>query len=254
MALVGLDRFRERFAAHADRYLLIGGAACHVAMGAAGLPFRATKDLDLVLSLEDEAAAFAVEMWRFIADGGYAVRERSARPRHYYRFARPTDPAFPAMIEIFARRPDGLDLADQQRIVPAIRVVDASLGPVSLSAILLDDAYHGWIRSGRILVTSMPIVRPEHLIPLKAKAWLDLTARKAAGERIDQADITKHRNDIARLYAILDPGYQAPVPPIIHADMDAFITASANAAWDPSPWQVSLGDLLATLRRRYLAG
>ncbi len=38
MALVGLDRFRERFAAHADRYLLIGGAA--------GLPFRATKDLD----------------------------------------------------------------------------------------------------------------------------------------------------------------------------------------------------------------
>lgn len=74
-------------------------------MGAAGLPFRATKDLDLVLSLEDEAAAFAVEMWQFIADGGYAVRERSARPCHYYRFARPTDPAFPAMFEIFARRP-----------------------------------------------------------------------------------------------------------------------------------------------------
>jgi hypothetical protein len=136
--------------------------------------------------------------------------------------------------------------------VPAVRVVDASLGPVSLSAILLDDAYHGWIRGGRTLVTGMPIVRPEHLIPLKAKAWLDLSARKAAGEPIDQADITKHRNDIARLYAILDPGYQAPVPAIIRADMDAFIAASANSGWDPSPWQVTLADLLFTLRRRYL--
>lgn len=29
--------------------------------------------------------------------------------------------------------------------------------------------YHDWIRGGRTLVTDMPIVRPEHLIPPKAK-------------------------------------------------------------------------------------
>jgi hypothetical protein len=41
----GLEVFREHFRDYADRYLLIGGAACDLAMSAAALPFRATKDL-----------------------------------------------------------------------------------------------------------------------------------------------------------------------------------------------------------------
>jgi len=48
----GLDRFGEHFAAYTDQYLLIGGAACTLAMDEAGQPFRATKDLDIVLCLE----------------------------------------------------------------------------------------------------------------------------------------------------------------------------------------------------------
>ena len=48
----GLDLFREHFRSYADRYVLIGGAACDLAMGEAGLDFRATKDLDIVLCLE----------------------------------------------------------------------------------------------------------------------------------------------------------------------------------------------------------
>jgi len=48
----GLDLFREHFRSYADRYVLIGGAACELALGEAGLDFRATKDLDIVLCLE----------------------------------------------------------------------------------------------------------------------------------------------------------------------------------------------------------
>lgn len=249
MALVGLDRFRERFAAHSERYLLIGGGACVVAMDAAGLPFRATKDLDIVLCLEDDHTGFAVDLWAFIRDAGYAVRERSERPRLYYRFAKPRDLTYPAMVEIFARRPDGITLAEEQRIIPAIRTIDPAIEP----AILLDDAYYAWIQAGRRVIHGLPIVRPEHLIPLKAKAWLDLTARRSAGERIDQADIAKHRNDIARLYAILDPTYRAAAPDAIRTDVQGFIGAMLAASWDPTPWQVSLETVVAELRRRYLS-
>ena len=47
----GLDVFREFFAGHADQYVLIGGTAATLAMEEAGLAFRATKDLDIVLDL-----------------------------------------------------------------------------------------------------------------------------------------------------------------------------------------------------------
>ena len=47
-----LDVFREYFAGHADQFLLIGGTAATLAMEEAGLEFRATKDLDIVLHIE----------------------------------------------------------------------------------------------------------------------------------------------------------------------------------------------------------
>jgi len=48
----GLNLFRQFFAAHANQYVLIGGTAATLAMEEAGLAFRATKDLDVVLHIE----------------------------------------------------------------------------------------------------------------------------------------------------------------------------------------------------------
>jgi hypothetical protein len=48
----GLGVFREYFAAHAGQFVLIGGTAATLAMESAGLEFRATKDLDIVLHIE----------------------------------------------------------------------------------------------------------------------------------------------------------------------------------------------------------
>lgn len=46
----GLDLFRETFAAYTDQCLLIGGTAASLTIEDSGLPYRATKDLDIVLS------------------------------------------------------------------------------------------------------------------------------------------------------------------------------------------------------------
>ena len=42
----------------------------------------------------------------------------------------------------------------------------------------------------------MSVLNAEHIIPFKAKAWLDLTERKANGEHVDSRDIKKHKNDV----------------------------------------------------------
>ena len=45
--LKGIDQFKTHFEEFNDRYVLIGGAACFLALDEAGLDFRATKDLDI---------------------------------------------------------------------------------------------------------------------------------------------------------------------------------------------------------------
>ena len=48
----GLDVFRDHFKDFQGSYVLIGGVACYLVMEEAGVDFRATKDLDIVLCAE----------------------------------------------------------------------------------------------------------------------------------------------------------------------------------------------------------
>ena len=59
----GLEIFQERFAAYVDQYVLIGGTAASLTMEEAGLEFRATKDLDIVLHVEALTPAFGEAFW-----------------------------------------------------------------------------------------------------------------------------------------------------------------------------------------------
>lgn len=61
----GLNVFRDFFTGFEDRYTLIGGVACHLSMEDAGIDFRATKDLDIVLSAEALDAEFAEKILGF---------------------------------------------------------------------------------------------------------------------------------------------------------------------------------------------
>jgi len=101
--VIGLESFEEHFADFTDRYVLIGGTACFIQMEEAGLEFRATKDLDIVLHVEALDASFVRAFWEFIKKGGYQNKQKSTGKNIFYRFYAPTNKLFPAMLEFFAR-------------------------------------------------------------------------------------------------------------------------------------------------------
>ena len=48
----GFLKFREKFQGYENQYVIIGGTACDLIMENEELPFRATKDIDIVLIVE----------------------------------------------------------------------------------------------------------------------------------------------------------------------------------------------------------
>jgi hypothetical protein len=188
-------------------------------MAEAGLAFRATKDLDIVLLAETLTPDFGRAFWDFIRQGGYSAREREAGAKQYYRFAKPAYPEFPVLLELFSRAPDGLRVQDGSALTPVPVGDDVS----SLSAILLDEVYYGFLKSGRREVQGLPVLGAGHLMVLKAKAWLDLSARKARGERVDAGDILKHKRDVFRLLQIAEPDARIVLPGEIEGEVDRFL-------------------------------
>lgn len=248
----GLDLFREWFAAYADQYLLIGGTAASLAMEDAGLPFRATKDLDIVLHVEVLTPAFGEAFWQFVTAGSYQLQQVSdtGKPK-FYRFQKPADERYPAMIELFARAPDGLKPAVGSQLTPI--PLDEAVS--SLSAILLDETYYAFILAGRREVGGLSWVGEDRLIPLKAVAWLDLTARKDQGAAIDARDVRKHLNDVLRLSQLLTPTTRVPLAPQIGADLARFLAAVlAETSIDPQALQlgkVSVAELVGRIAQAY---
>ncbi|MEX0643122.1 MAG: nucleotidyl transferase AbiEii/AbiGii toxin family protein [Pirellulales bacterium] len=224
----GVDLFREHFSSFPDHYVLIGGTACDLIMNNVGLSFRATKDLDIVLCVEALDAAFATAFWQFVDAGQYQIQETATGEKKFYRFQKPANATYPAMLELFSRVPDALSIADDSHLTPI--PVDGEVS--SLSAILLDEDYYGWIHAGKQEVEGVRIVGPEHLVPLKAKAWLDLRARKSAGHDIDSKSIKKHRNDVFRLFQVLDPEANLSPPVTIVNDMRDFLEQASTEEVD----------------------
>jgi hypothetical protein len=215
----GLNVFRERLREFDGAFVVIGGAACHEWFAQQGAEFRATKDLDIVLIVEMVNPAFVAALRAFIADGKYAIQEKTIGSPVLYRFAKPENAEFPFMLELFSRKPDGIELGEGQVIVP----IPAGADQHSLSAILLEDAYYALIRNHSTRRDGLPFANATALIPLKARAWWDLSQRKAAGENVDSKNIAKHRSDIFRLAATL-PGEAGPeLPASIVTDLTKFL-------------------------------
>lgn len=244
----GLDIFQERFAAYVDQYVLIGGTAATLTMEEAGLEFRATKDLDIVLHVEALTPAFGEAFWKFVEDGGYEIRQASDTGKPiFYRFQKPADDRYPAMVELFARAPDGLQPAEGSQLTPI--PLDEAVS--SLSAILLDEVYYAFIMAGRREVDGLPWVGEDRLIPLKA----ELTARKEQGAQVDAKDVRKHLNDVLRLSQLLAPATRIPIDKKIGADMTRFLIAvSADTSIDPKTLQlgnVAVTELVARIAQAY---
>lgn len=249
--MVGLDKFRQDFAPFADQYVLIGGTATLLVLEEQDLQARATKDLDIVLCVEALDPAFVRAFWEFVQAGGYQHQQQSTGKKVFYRFTKPAAADFPFMLEIFSRQPDGVTLGGEAHLTPIPVDEDVS----SLSAILLDDDYYAFLHANKLELAGVQVVNENCLIPLKARAWLDLTKRKEAGEAIDQKHISKHRSDVLRLFQVISPALRLTLPPAMVADMAAFL--DMLSAQDDQLLRsidikgVSMAQVVETLRQVY---
>lgn len=246
----GLDRFKEHFAGYSDRYVLIGGTASSLSIEEMGGEFRATKDLDLVLCLESLDREFAEVFWKFIRLGNYQNRQKSTGKRLFYRFYDPEVEGFPEMLELFARVPDALDLRGESDITPI--PVDEEIS--SLSAILMNSDYYEFVMVHRTTLDGLSLLKAGGLIPLKARAYVDLSNRKAYGESVDSKNIRKHKNDIIRLFTVLDREVSMSLSVSLQEDL---AMALERMTQDPPDLKslgvsrMSIAELLDNLREFY---
>ena len=113
---------------------------------------------------------------------------------------------------------------------------------VSLSAILLDEGYFEALQAAKRQIYGITIIDETLLIPFKARAFLDLTARLEAGGNVDRKDIKKHRNDVFRLAQLLPLDASVDLPESVRLDLRTFVdSAQADETLDPKAFGVPFG-------------
>lgn len=242
----GLDVFRKYFEEYEDQYVLIGGAACDIVFDSNESSFRATRDLDMVLIVEALTPEFGERFWEFIQDGKYRNKATNGEKPQFYRFDKPEDVSYPKMIELFCR--SNYELREMNGITPIH--VDDTIS--SLSAILLNDDYYKVLLDGKVTANGLSVLRPEYLILLKAKAYLDLKQRKENGETVDSNDIKKHKKDILRITAELMLDRVKDLPVSVKADIDMFIDSLTSNPFDNNSlknYRLKNEDIIEVLRR-----
>lgn len=220
--VIGFDKFKEKFQSFTDNYIVIGGSACDWIFTHRDAHFRATKDIDLVICAEEMSPIFAASIWDFIHEGGYDAYERKDGKKCFYRFLNPKAEGYPFMLEFFSREPLLFPLETKTIITP-IPINDESIS--SLSGILLDENYYAFIREFREPIDGVCVLSIKALLILKAKAWMDLSARKMRGEFVKDKDLSKHRKDVFRLQSLIDFDEPMPLSPPLFKDFTDFLAA-----------------------------
>lgn len=215
--VVGMELFRDKLKGFEDCYTVIGGAACDILMSETDIDFRLTKDIDMILILEDKKAEFAKTFWEFIKEGEYKCGWKNSDEMHFYRFTEPKS-GYPAMIELFSRKP-GYHLDVEEGIIPIHIDDDTS----SLSAILLNDDFYNFMLEGRKIVAGVSVLAENYIIPFKMYAWLDLKRRKEAGEHVNERDYKKHKNDVFRLLQIVNTDEKVNVSGLVRESVERFL-------------------------------
>ena len=193
--------------------------ACDLLFEEAGSAFRPTKDIDMVLIVEALTTEFAEAFWQFIREGGYEARKRVNERPEFYRFVNPKAAGYPVMIELFARPENNVCFSDSGHLI--LLHIDDDIS--SLSAILLNESYYRFLMSGRTVAEEVSVLDAPHLVPLKMKAWLDLSEKKAAGMHVNERDLRKHRQDVFRLFSLFSGDETIPVPEEVYHDIQMFI-------------------------------
>lgn len=120
---------------------------------------------------------------------------------------------------------------------------------------MLDNAYYDFMLNGIVTVDGISVLNAFHLIPFKAKAYLDLQSRKRLGEQLDSKKIKKHKRDALRLAQLLSGNEAVSLQEPIALDMRAFISDCKTSPVNLKQIGItgaSMDDMLATLKQVYV--
>lgn len=201
--VVGLDMLKKYFAGFEKYYTIIGGTACEIKLEGQGIPFRATKDIDMLLIIEALENDFLKQFWQFIKDGEYQERQYEKGERKFFRFIKPKQENFPVIVELFSRKPETITLPEGFHLTPIPTDEEIS----SLSAMLLHDDYYEFTINNSSNEDGLMVANEPALLCLKAKAYLNNKKRKDDGHNVRNEDIEKHKKDVLKLAATLAGTY-----------------------------------------------
>jgi hypothetical protein len=219
----GLDEFRKHFQGFEAHYRIIGGTACEVYISEAHFVARATKDIDLLIVLENYDEPFNTRLWEFIRNAGYKSLAKDMSEQKFYRFENPTDRRFPVKLELLCRDPHIILLPEGTNISPVSLNDDFS----HLSAMVMDDVYYQFVIAHSTVIEGVHIANIESLICLKALAFQNLWKSREAGNKINSDDIKKHKYDVYRLSALLTTD-SIVVPVAIRDSLRSFIAMTVK--------------------------
>jgi len=154
------------------------------------------------------------------------------------------------MIELFCRKPDALIIPERDDLARVL----VEQEDVSLSAILLNEAYYEALKENKYTIDGITIIDEKILIPFKARAFIDLSERRKRGEKVKGDDIKKHRNDVFRLAQLLPTDALLEVSEPIKKDLVSFLDLiEAEGTLDPKTFNVPLtrDEALTLLRSVY---
>jgi len=222
----GLENFKFHFRDYPNSYVLIGGAAADIWLHEAGLAFRATKDLDIILVIEALDDKFIRHFWQFIQEGGYQTKQKSSGKPVVYRFISPSKENFPVQLELFSRKPEIQGQFYNAHLAPMPLEEELS----SLSVILMNEEYYKFVTENVQIIEDLSLATTKSLICLKARAFLDIRERLNQGKwsgkdersRLKN-DLKKHKNDVIRIALLLSADDKVKPADQIKQDMRQFI-------------------------------
>lgn len=223
----GIQQFERAFAAFSDSFIVIGGSACRAVLSDGPIQPRRTRDIDMVLVLENMGKDFINAFWKFIKEGGYKFASRKYAEGEvkyvFYSFVGGVE-GYPSQIEILSKPVGGIGQPADYHI----EYIETDEDYSHLSAIILDPDYYAYLTTHYVIREGIRYASPDSLICLKTLAYMNLSAEKAAGKQVNSDDLKKHRRDVMMAVASLDPTEVFEVSAHIKEVLISFVQAIAD--------------------------
>ena len=223
----GIQQFERAFAPFSDSFIVIGGSACRAVLSDGPIQPRRTRDIDMVLVLENVGKDFISAFWKFIKEGGYKFASRKNAEGEvkyvFYSFVGGSE-GYPSQIEILSKPVGGIGQPADYHI----EYIEIDEDYSHLSAIILNPDYYAYLTTHYVVREGIRYASPDSLICLKTLAYMNLSAERAAGKQVNSDDLKKHRRDVMMAVASLDPTEVFEVSAHIKEVLNAFAQAIAE--------------------------